>query len=81
MEACKSKKMKKLKKKFWPYLTLQDILLGGPLTRFGGQILENASIKILIFMRETSMPNFMEIGQVVSSARVLGLKKGNSSYK
>ena len=55
--------------------------LGGALTWFGGRILENASIKILIFMRETFMQNFTEIGQVVSSARVLGLKKGNSSYK
>ena len=73
--------MKKLKTKFWPSLTPQDIPLRGPLTRLGGRILENASIKIFIFMRETSMPNFMKIGQVVSSARVLGLKKGNSSYK
>ena len=61
--------------------TPQDILLGGLLARLKGRILDNASVKILIFMRETSTPNFIEIGQVVSSARVLGLKKGNSSYK
>ena len=73
--------MKKLKKKFWPFLTPQNIPFGGPQTWLGGRILENASIKILIFMKETFMPNFTEIGQIVFSARVLGLKKGNSSYK